>query len=131
MDVLHRFPLGFSVFFGTELTAAVVTACTMTVLLPVLQTQLSTSLQVYSAVQTVAGFLSSASVQSTSEPPEDLQEPQQICRSSSVDGKDSQQCTASQLDEVPVLVSGAGHDSLAMAELTQASFFVCYYVLRL
>lgn len=49
-----------------------------------------------------------------------------MCRSSNNDDQDPEQCKASQPDEVPVLVSGAGHDSLAMAELTQASFFICF-----
>ncbi|KAL3162355.1 hypothetical protein ABBQ32_010038 [Trebouxia sp. C0010 RCD-2024] len=40
-------------------------------------------------------------------------------RPSASHGDEDQQCKASQPNDVPVLVSGAGHDSLAMAELTQ------------
>ena len=68
-------------------------------------------MQVYSAAQAAAGISGTLSKRSAKE-----NEPG-VC-STALGGK-QQQCTASQPDEVPVLVSGAGHDSLAMAELTQ------------
>ena len=46
--------------------------------------------------------------------------PVRVCQSA-IHGDKDQQCKACKPDDVPVLVSGAGHDSLAMAELTQAS----------
>ena len=77
-------------------------------------------MQVYSAVQRAVGIQSSPLAQSGASSVEDGLAPAHVCRSARDDDED-QQCRAPQPDDVPVLVSGAGHDSLAMAELTQAS----------
>lgn len=80
-------------------------------------------MQVYSGIQWAAGMQGSSSAQCNAQSSvEDGQVP--VCQSAS-HGDEDQQCKASQPDEVPVLVSGAGHDSLAMAELTQASAVYC------
>ena len=71
----------------------------------------------YRAAQAAAGILDSASEQSSTLDPAQSNVADQVCSPTS--NAENQQCIASQSDEVPVLVSGAGHDALAMAELTQ------------
>lgn len=83
-----------------------------------------TALQVYNAVQRAAAMQCSPSAKSTTKTSEQTQTPDTVCVSTSNADEDSKQCKAPQPVEVPVLVSGAGHDSLAMADLTQASVIV-------
>ena len=78
-------------------------------------------MQVYNAVQRAAAIQRSPSALSTAKTSEQAQTPDDVCISTSNADEDLRQCKASQPVEVPVLVSGAGHDSLAMADLTQAS----------
>ena len=77
-------------------------------------------MQVYAGMQWVPGLQGRSSAQAHGQIPEDGQIAAPVCPSAS-HGEEDHQCKASQPDDVPVLVSGAGHDSLAMAELTQAS----------
>lgn len=80
-----------------------------------------TAVQVYSGMQRAAGAQDRLSAKPRAQQTlEDGKIPAPVCPSAN-HGDEDQQCKASQPDDVPVLVSGAGHDSLAMAELTQAS----------
>ena len=78
-------------------------------------------MQVYTAVQRAAALQRTPPAHFTAQASMEAQIPDNVCISSSTADEDPKQCKASQPIEVPVLVSGAGHDSLAMAELTQAS----------
>ena len=80
-----------------------------------------TALQVYNAVQKAAAFQRSPSAHSAAKTSEEAQKSNHVCFSTSNADEDPKQCKAPHPVEVPVLVSGAGHDSLAMADLTQAS----------
>lgn len=79
------------------------------------------AMQVYSKMQWAAGAQERLSAKPRAQQTlEDGKIPVPV-RPSASHGDEDQQCKASQPNDVPVLVSGAGHDSLAMAELTQVS----------
>ena len=101
--------------------ASVFTGPTTRLSVSLLHLQHCTALQVYNAVQKAAAIQANPSAQSAAKILEEAQMSDHVCESTSDADKDPKQCTAPLPVEVPVLVSGAGHDSLAMADLTQAS----------